>query len=182
MASADHSSESLITQLRQQLILAQVRIMELEDVRDEIVPKLAETDRLLSEAQTLVESKVDQADHLTQVTADLQKQSAHLQHIQHITHTALEETRRELTAKDGQIEALLSETELLQTLIGQLSEETITKLQTITHLETELNSSHHQTAKHVARIQQLDLEQRAMKTSRSWRWTAWMRAIERRFR
>lgn len=182
MASAANSSEPLVTQLRQQLILAQVRIMELEDIRDEVAPQLAQTETLLAEAQTLVESKVDQADHLAKVSADLQKQFEHLQHIQHVTHTALEEARAELSATRRKIDSLVGETEQLQTHIGQLSDESAAHQQTITNLETGLAAAHKETTQHVARIQQLDTEQRAIKNSRSWRWTAWLRAIERRFR
>ena len=53
MSSASPPPEQLITQLRQQLILAQVRIMELEDIHNEVAPKLAETEALLSDAQIL---------------------------------------------------------------------------------------------------------------------------------
>ncbi|MBP7481691.1 MAG: hypothetical protein KA788_04075, partial [Lacunisphaera sp.] len=47
--------------LRQQLILAQVRLMELEDIRDELTPQLAEAEQLLVAAQTLADQKSDEA-------------------------------------------------------------------------------------------------------------------------
>jgi chromosome segregation ATPase len=182
MSSASIPSEQLVTQLRQQLILAQVRIMELEDSRDEVAPKLAETEALLGEAQILVEGKVEEATHLAQVRADLQKEYEHLQHVQHVTNTALEEARDTLGIKAKQIETLNKEIELQQTNIGQLEADEKTKLEHIAKLKTELSESHKQTIQHIARIDQLDAEQRETKASRSWRWTAWIRSIERRFR
>lgn len=182
MPSAPQPSEHLVTQLRQQLILAQVRIMELEDIRDEITPKLTQTESLLGEAQVLVEDKVDEATHLAQVRADLQKQFEHLQHVQHVTNTALEETRRILETKDNQLKELLSESELLQAQVLQLTADGEAKHKTLTKLESQLSATRDDIAKHIARIQQLDTEQCAMKSSRSWRWTAWLRSIERRFR
>ncbi len=182
MSSASKPPEQLITQLRQQLILAQVRILELEDIRDEVAPKLKETEALLGEAQVLVENKVQEATHLTQVRSDLQKQYEHLQHVQHVTNTALEEARDSLTTKANQIESLDQEVEQQQARIVRLQADTNTKLERIAKLESELAASHEQTIKHIARIEELDREQRDMKASRSWRWTAWIRSIERRFR
>jgi len=182
MSSASKPPEQLITQLRQQLILAQVRILELEDIRDEVAPNLAETEALLGEAQILVESKVEDAIHLTQVRADLQKQYEHLQHVQHVTNTALEEARDTLTSKANQIESLHEEVALQQTNIGQLQNDKKTSLKSIAKLETELAELQKETIKHIARIEKLDAEQSGMKASRSWRWTAWIRSIERRFR
>jgi len=175
--------------LRQQLILAQVRIMELEDQRDELAPKLAEVEKLLGEAQILAEAKVAEAAHLEQVRTDLQSQYDHLKHVQHVTHTALATTREEVQSKSRQVEALLSETELLQTLIRQLSASEQANLEQIskqnrklTALCDELTALCNETTAHVARIDELDNEQRTMKVSRSWRWTAWLRSLERRFR
>ena len=182
MSSASKPPEQLITQLRQQLILAQVRIMELEDILDEVAPKLAEVETLLVEAQILVESKVEEAAHLTQVRADLQKQYEHLQHVQHVTNTALEEARDKLVANAEQIEALQQEGACQMTHIGQLQADGETKLESISKLETDLSTLREEATQHAARIQELDTEQRELKASRSWRWTAWIRSIERRFR
>lgn len=182
MSSASKPPEQLVTQLRQQLILVQVRIMELEDIRDEVVPKLAETETLLGEAQILVESKVEEATHLTQVRADLQKQYDHLQHVQHVTNTALEEARDKLVANTEQIEALQKEGERQQTKIGQLQADGKSKLESISKHESDLSALREEAIQHTARIQQLETEQRDLKASRSWRWTAWIRSIERRFR
>tara|TARA_Y100000385_G_scaffold136900_1_gene142232 strand:- start:1630 stop:2178 length:549 start_codon:yes stop_codon:yes gene_type:complete len=182
MSSASPPPEQLITQLRQQLILAQVRIMELEDIHNEVAPKLAETEALLSDAQILAESKVEEASHLTQVRTDLQKQYKHLQHVQHVTNTALEEARDTLTSKTNQTEALHQEVQKQQTHIRQYQADQKTNLESLAKLETELGAMQVETSEHIARLEELDQEQRDMKASRSWRWTAWIRSIERRFR
>lgn len=182
MPTVPHSSEELIAQLRQQLILAQVRIMELEDARDELLPKFSETKMLLEAAQSLVETKVEEADHLTQVRHDLQNQYEHLQHIQHVTNKALESTRSDLCNKQQQVEALQREIEQLHALIGQLNEEVHTQQERSTDLEQNLAFSRETADAHAKRIEQLDSELRAMKASRSWRWMAWLRSIERRLR
>jgi hypothetical protein len=51
----------LVQKLRQQMILAQVRIMELEDERDELAPRAAELEKLLGAAQELADRKIDEA-------------------------------------------------------------------------------------------------------------------------
>src|SRR4051812_35315467 len=84
--------------LRQQLILAQVRIMELEDTRDEVQPRMAGLDKLLAAAQDLVDQKVEEAGHLEKVRADLQGQFEHMRHMQHVTNEALNASRAEAAA------------------------------------------------------------------------------------
>jgi len=179
MATIPETLEPLIPRLRQQLLLAQVRIMELEDSRDECTPGLAQAESLLGEAQILAERKIEEAAHLEKVRIELQAQYTHLQHAQHVTHTALEAARTEITTKDQRIETLLQETELLQKLIKELSGAGQSHLERITTLETELAGMRLEAAAHVSRIKQLDTERNDLKASRSWRWTAWLRAIER---
>jgi hypothetical protein len=55
MTPAPSETAELIIRLRQQLILAQVRIMELEDEHDRLAPRLAEIEGLLAAAQRLAE-------------------------------------------------------------------------------------------------------------------------------
>ena len=165
--------------LRQQLILAQVRIMELEDVRDELTPRLTETDKLLAAAQTLAEQKIEEADHLEKVRAELQAQCDHLRHMQHVTNEALNAARTESASHLARIGTLLPEIENLHTLIRQLAEADRQNLSRISHLDVELQQARQESAARLERITQLDLEQRNLKASRSWRWTAWLRAIER---
>ena len=186
MKSDPQEPADLLNLLRQQLILAQVRIMELEDVRDELTPRLAECGKLLASAQTLAEQKIEAADHLEKVRADLQGQHAnlqaqydHLRHMQHVTNEALNAARAESAANLGRIGTLLSEVENLHILTRQLAEADRGNLVRLGQLESELKQVREEAVAHLERITQLDTEQRALKTSRSWRWTAWLRSIER---
>jgi chromosome segregation ATPase len=167
--------------LRQQLILAQVRIMELEDTRDELAPKIASLERLLAAAQTIADQKTAEAAHLERVRADLQQQFEHLRHMQHVTNQALEDTRASLKTATGRERDLLSEVEQLQGLIAQQAE--IGREQQARHdeLATRLQAATAEAASRLERMHELDAEQRAIKASRSWRWTAWLRSLERAF-
>lgn len=167
--------------LRQQLILAQVRIMELEDARDELAPRLAGLQQQLGAAQTLADAKFDEAAHLTKTLADLQAQYDHLRHMQHVTTEALAAARSEATALAGREQNLLAEVENLQTLIHQQAATSREQLAKIAALEAGLGAAQAEAASRLQRINQLDAEQRALKASRSWRWTAWLRSLERTF-
>ncbi len=169
----------LLTRLRQQLILAQVRIMELEDSRDEIGPRLAAMEKLLGVAQILAEQKAEEAAHLAKVGAELQSQYDHLRHIQHVTNEALEKTRAEAAELHTRAKALLSEKDGLHALNRQLSATGQAQLEKHILQDTELRSLRAETAARLSHIESLDAEQRAMKSSRSWRWTAWLRTLER---
>ena len=71
MKPAPPEPSDLVNRLRQQLILAQVRIMELEDERDALAPRWAELEQLLAAAQTLADGKIDESAHLGKVLAEL---------------------------------------------------------------------------------------------------------------
>jgi len=165
--------------LRQQLILAQVRIMELEDTRDEMAPKLAAQEKLLTAAQTLADQKLDEAAHLEKVRSDLQAQYEHMRHMQHVTNEALNAARGEVAGLKAGEATLLSEIEQLQTLTHLQAEGSRQQLDRITALTADLRATQAESATRLERINQLDAEQRAMKASRSWRWTAWLRSLER---
>jgi chromosome segregation ATPase len=161
-----------VTLLRQQVILSQVRIMELEDTRDDLATRLAEMEKLLIGAQALSDQKIDEATHLANVNSELQTQFDDLRHTQHVTHVALEETRGKLAeasqslAAQAQVQAdLLARISQAQAQLGQSDQS--------------LQQAREETARHSRRITQLDRERRAMQGSRSWRWTAWLRTIER---
>lgn len=175
MKPASSEPAELLNRVRQQLILAQVRIMELEDVRDELAPRLAETDRLLRAAQELADAKADEAAHLEKVRADLQAQFEHMRHMQHVTNEALDTTRGQLATAGQSIERLRQEAIGLLTQTAHLSEQT-------GRLQQELSETRATAATRLARIEELDAAQRAMKASRSWRWTAWLRSLERLLR
>ena len=167
--------------LRQQLILAQVRIMELEDGRDELLPRLAGVEKLLSAAQVVADQKLEEATHLARVLSDLQAQFEHLRHMQHVTNEALNASRAEAAAHSSQGQALLAEVENIQTLTRQLADTNRTQLERLATLEASRLSTQAESVARQERLTQLDSEQRAMKSSRSWRWTAWLRSMERTF-
>ncbi|HWA24519.1 MAG TPA: hypothetical protein VG734_02510 [Lacunisphaera sp.] len=167
--------------LRQQLILAQVRLMELEDVRDEQAARLADMETLINSSQELADRKLDEAGHLEKVRADLQAQYEHMRHMQHVTNEALQASRAETAALAAREQLLLSEVENLHVLTRQLAESGRQQLERIGTLESGLRAAQADAAAREERIGQLDAEQRAMKVSRSWRWTAWLRSLERTF-
>lgn len=165
--------------LRQQLILAQVRIMELEDTRDELAPKLAELEKLLTAAQTLADQKLEEAAHLEKVRSDLQTQFEHMRHMQHVTNEALTVARGEVAALIARETNLLGEIEQLQTLAHLQAEGSRQQLDRISALTADLRTTQTESTTRLERINQLDAEQHAMKASRSWRWMAWLRFLER---
>ncbi len=188
MKPAPSETAELLHRVRQQLILAQVRIMELEDVRDELGPRLAETDKLLASAQTLADQKTGEATHLARTLSDLQAQYEHMRHMQHITSEALNDSRCELadvatnlTAAITRLAATEQRAGQLQKEVGLLTNETGQLNARIGQLGRELVELKTTAASRLARINELDAEMRALKISRSWRWTAWLRAIERKF-
>jgi len=95
--------------------------MELEDVRENLVPRLAESEKLLAQAQTIADQKTAEAAHLTQVLVGLQGQLAHLQQAHHLaaqdlvaTRAVVEETSAQLarqSASAAQIESSRRQTE-----------------------------------------------------------------------
>ena len=97
----------------------------------------------------------------------------------HVTNEALSASRAEAAALSSRELALLSEVENLHTLTRQLAATTREQLERISSLETGHRTALAESAARQERIAQLDAEQRAMKSSRSWRWTAWLRSLER---
>ena len=121
--------------VRQQLILAQVRIMDLEDARDAATGRLTEIERLLSAAQALADQKLDEAAHVEKVRADLQVQFEHLRSLHVVATGALDAARARLDAATAGAAA------------------------------------------HQLRVAELETDLRNLRASRSWRWTAWLRAL-----
>jgi hypothetical protein len=142
MKPATPEPADLVPRLRQQLILAQVRVMELEDVRENLGPRLAELDKLLAETQTLADLKTEEATHLGRVLADLQAQFANLNQVHQLAAQDLAAARASLAETNAR---LGQQTEAA----GQLA----------------------------ADRDRLATELRTIKTSRSWRWTAWLRTL-----
>lgn len=135
MKSAPSQSSDLVLRLRQQLILAQVRIMELEDARDTLAPRLTELEGLLSGAQSLADRKLEETAHLEKILAEARQQSGQLRQLQQQMDAAIAEARAALAEATGKL----------------------TRSQdALTRLEAELGT---------------------LKSSRSWRWTAWLRRL-----
>ena len=142
MKPASPEPADLVPRLRQQLILAQVRVMELEDVRLGLVPRLVELEKLLAQAQTLADQKTDEVAHLTQVVAGLQGQLAHLQQAHQLAGQDLTATRAVVAEANAEV------------------------------------ARHAATLAQVgATLRQTETELKNVKASRSWRWTAWLRAL-----
>ena len=140
MKSAPSEPPDLVNRLRQQLILAQVRIMELEDARDSLAPRLVELDQLLQAAQTLSDHKTDESAHLEKILAEARTQGEQLRQLQQQTSEDLATTRAAL----AEVTARLTQ-----------RDEAVLQLE--------------------ASLRRLDSELQTVKSSRSWRWTAWLR-------
>ncbi|WP_438479498.1 hypothetical protein [Oleiharenicola lentus] len=137
MTPAHSETAEIIIRLRQQLILAQVRIMELEDERDQLAPRLAESNALLKSAQALTDRKSDELAHLAKMLGELQLHAANLQ--KHFEQTAgeLNLTREKISSVEaGAIQARDDASKTIDALRSELA---------------------------------------GIKSTRSWRWTAWLR-------
>ncbi len=106
MTPAPTESAKLINTLRQQLILAQVRIMELEDERDQLSPRILELNSLLSEAQNLADAKLDETAHLQKVLADTQSHVTALQHQLTQSTAAITALRKQLDQSEQSVSDL----------------------------------------------------------------------------
>lgn len=147
MKPAPMETADIAPTLRQQLILAQVRIMELEDARDELASRLAQVDHTLTEMQSMVQNRITERDHLVSQNFELETQlnNARLQ---------LAELNRSLQQWQ------LRESELRKTL----------------------TQNERKSAEQQALINNQESQLHILKTSRSWRWTAPLRSLERLFR
>ena len=144
MPSVPPESSDLVNRLRQQLILAQVRLMELEDARDTLAPKVAELTAVVRTAQSRADQKLDEAAHLARVLADAQAHAAHLAQLHAQASADLAASRAQLAT-----------------------------------LETQLRQRDDLLAQNESVRAQLTAELRAIKASRTWRWTSWLRGSDR---
>jgi chromosome segregation ATPase len=147
MKPATTETADIVPHLRQQLILAQVRIMELEDTRDELTSRLARIDRTLTEMQSIVQDRIAECDVLARQRMDLETQLG-------VARQQLGDSAASL------LQSRARESDLQKTLaqIEQVS------------------------AGHQGRVGELEVLLRTLKNSRSWRWTAPLRSLERLFR
>lgn len=149
MTPAAPEPADLTNRLRQQLILAQVRIMELEDARDSLAPKLAEIETLLRAAQQLADQKLDEAAHAARVLSDTQAHAAALER-------QLAQAARDLAAQ-----------------AAALAERTAA----VAKLEADLRAAHAELDAERLRLADTAAQLARLTASRSWRWTAWLRAL-----
>lgn len=95
-------------QLRQQLILAQVRIMELEDARDELASQLAQANRTLTEMQSMVHDRIIERDRLAGQNSQLEAQlSSERQQLGEIRLSFIQ-----LQARESQLQKTLARNEI----------------------------------------------------------------------
>lgn len=154
MTPAPESSAPAIDALRKQLILAQVQLMELEDLRDELRTELAATQTLLAQSQTLADSTLQAQDRTESARAALQEECTGLR-------TSLHQAREQEI--------------VLAARLTQAQADIVTRDHTLHDVQAVLATLH-------SRVEQLETERRALKASRSWRWTAPLRGLERLFR
>ena len=140
MNPASPDSSELPASVRQQLVLAQVRLLELTDGREALATQLALLERTLAETQALAQGKIAERDHFAKATAGLEARLAAAQ-------TALQQ---------GQVR--------------------------LAELQAALRTAEQAAVDRLARIGELETTVRAMQSSRSWRWTAPLRALGKLFR
>ncbi|MFT3830939.1 MAG: hypothetical protein QM691_14645 [Opitutaceae bacterium] len=147
--------------LRRELILAQVQLMELEDTRDDLRTQLAASQMLLVGTQQLADNALREQAHCSERLAALRG-----------------EHERLVTTVSG-LNAQLAETSAVKSALASR----------VAELEQHLAARDRELAARVvsaqtaaARISELAAERQAMQVSRSWRWTAPLRALERALR
>lgn len=170
MNPAPAETAEILHRVRQQLILAQVRIMELEDSRDENAAKREDLEKLLAAAQALTDQKLDEAGHLEKIRGELQAQYEHMRHMQHVTNEALTATRGQLASTEQECDR--SQNESLN-----LRQEAVALNDCITRLNGELTESKTTASLRLDQLNQLSHDLASLKNTRSWRWTAWLRRI-----
>lgn len=175
--------------LRQQLILAQVRIMELEDARDDQQSRLADLEHLLADEQTLADEKLDAANHLETVRADLQHQYEHMRHMQHVTNEALNASRVETAGVQTNLVKAQSELADARHNLAEAQKVHQGLLLQLGAAQQELERGARDLRQTLRRAEQaeqhavqLDAELHALRATRTWRWTAWLRALGRKLR
>jgi chromosome segregation ATPase len=170
MNPAPAETAEILHRVRQQLLLAQVRIMELEDSRDEKAAVLSNVEKQLEFAQAMADQQLEEAAHLEKVRSDLQVQYEHMRHMQHVTNEALTATREQLASTKEELNR--SQNEALD-----LKEHALALNDSIACLKAELNESKTTVSLQSDQINQLSHELAFIKNTRSWRWTAWLRGI-----
>ena len=175
-----------ITDLQRQLVLAQVRILELEDIRDDAKTRFTELDALLAELQGKANQTLGDFDHLQGAHRDVLANRDHLQHLLHLGNQALEAARNQTQRLAAELDAATKQESELRAVIARLEQHSADLRDQLRRaeergrdLDRQLGELHTLAIARLERIAQLDAEIRTMKASRSWRWTKPLRAVER---
>ena len=139
--------------LQKQLILSQVQILELEDLRDELQAALSAKTQLLTELQTIA----DRAFNETEAARDAQ------------------------IAAGEDLRASRETCSRLQQKLQTLEQEAAEKAMRMNEIQMTLATAQTTTATQLARTASLEEELQKLRASRSWRWTAPFRSIGRLF-
>jgi chromosome segregation ATPase len=106
--------------------------------------------------------------------------------MQHVTNEALNQTRREKADVTASMAIITDRATAAEQRGNQLQKEIISLADQLAQLNAslsrvglELAESNTTAAARLDRLNELDAEIRTLKASRSWRWMAWLRAIER---
>lgn len=179
MDSRANPETTTLAGVQRELILAQITLQELEDAREELMTKAASAERLQRDTQAQADRALADFDHLDRVHRELLAHRDHLQHVLHVTNEALTATRAELQVREQELQAARAELAATQAHAAELTAHLRGARDEIGRLEMALRDQTATAEQRAARIQQLDSELRHMKASRSWRWSAWLRSIER---
>ena len=140
-----------LSALQKQLILAQVQILELEDVRDELQAQAAGRSQLLAELQAIADRSLAELQNARIAETTAQK--------------ALARSEEEKRAVELKLEACLRDLASISKLLSEAL--------------AQVDLSKDNATAHAARIGTLDAELRKLKASLSWRSTAPLRSLER---
>ncbi|MEO6567127.1 MAG: hypothetical protein ABIO94_00065 [Opitutaceae bacterium] len=149
-ASQDEPIENL-SALQKQLVLAQVQILELEDIRDELQTRGAEHSKLLADLQSIADRSL----------AGLQN-----------AHAAETDARQALARTEN-------ENREMQLKLGALRRDFETTSERLSKALKLVDQIEGTAAAQTARIERLDAELKTLKASLSWRSTAPLRSLER---
>jgi hypothetical protein len=149
-APRDEAADSL-SLLQKQLILSQVQILELEDVRDELRADLAQRGQALTELQTIADRALAQT----------------------------QQSQRDEAAAQQALHSLRAGNHQLQLRVESLQRDADATTRRLAEIQNQLSDAKSAATAQLARIETLEREQQKIKRSRSWRWTAPLRSLER---
>ena len=153
MQPAPDNSAPATDAMRKQLILAQVQIMELEDLRDELRTELDTARTQLQRNRQLTDSTLQAQEQIESAAREIQEEC-----------NRLRASLREARDREVALAARFTQT---QTVIAER--------------DRTLRDIHPVLASLRQRIDQLETEHRSLQSSCSWRYTAPLRALGRLF-